>query len=104
MPSEPAMFGTDTLAMVMSSTAMKLAPASVMAASHSSAPFSGPLPAKAFSSSVISILPGIPAVSQSVASAAVAARVDGGFHRQPHLQRVRREFAGIQLDAYRHAL
>jgi hypothetical protein len=38
MPRPPAMLGTDTLAMVMSSTAMKLALASRMAASHSISP------------------------------------------------------------------
>src|SRR4029079_10126596 len=42
IPRLPAMFGTETLATVMSSTAMKFAAASTMAAIHSIGPFSGP--------------------------------------------------------------
>ena len=41
MPKEPAIFGTETLAMVMSKTAMKLALASTIAARKSMPPFSG---------------------------------------------------------------
>src|SRR5690349_15916865 len=98
MPSEPAMLGTDTLAMVMSSTAMKFAPARTMATSHSNAPLRGASPASAFSIAVI-------AFSRSnYRSTRVGARIDGRFHRQPDLQRLLREFGRIQLDAHRHAL
>src|SRR5262249_59534504 len=41
MPSAPEIVGTDTLAIVMSSTAMKFATASTIAASQSSGPLSG---------------------------------------------------------------
>src|SRR5262245_29737205 len=98
MPSAPAMLGTDTLAMVMSSTAMKFAPARTIASSHSIAPFRGASPDRAFSIAVITL-------SRSVyPSARVGAGVDRGFHAQAHLQRILRELLGIQLDAHRHAL
>jgi hypothetical protein len=42
IPRLPAMLGTETLATVMSSTAMKFAAASTMAAIHSIGPFNGP--------------------------------------------------------------
>src|SRR5262245_2425866 len=102
MPNAPAMFGTDTLAMVMSSTATKLAPARTMAASHSKEPLRGPLPASAFSSSVISFSP--EKIGYAVGSATVAAGVDGGFHRQAHLQWIGSQLACIQLNAHGHAL
>jgi hypothetical protein len=41
IPREPAMLAIETLAMVMSSTAMKLAIASMMAVSHRAAPCNG---------------------------------------------------------------
>src|SRR6185369_17242890 len=98
MPSEPAMLGTDTLAMVMSSTAMKFAPARTMATSHNNAPLRGASPASAFSIAVI-------AFSRSnYRSTLVGARIDGRFHRQAHLQRPLRELGCIELDAHRHAL
>src|SRR6476659_2922613 len=98
MPSEPAMLGTDTLAMVMSSTAMKFAPARTMATSHSMAPFKGASPASAFSMAVIWIS------LRNRLSTLLRARIDGLFHRQADLQRILRELGGIELDAHRHAL
>ena len=53
IPRLPAMLGTDTLAMVMSSTAMKFAPARTMAHNHSIAPLRGASPERAFSTAVI---------------------------------------------------
>src|SRR6185436_11403890 len=94
MPNEPAILGTDTLAMVMSSTAMKLAPASTMATSHSSAPLRGASPDSAFSNAVITIF----------LQSAAGAGIDGGFHRQAHLQRIRAQIGRLEPDAHRHAL
>src|SRR6185503_14445606 len=99
MPKLPAMLGTDTLAMVMSSTAMKLAPARTMATSHNIAPLRGASPASAFSNAVITI-----SLSSQWVSALVRTGVDGRFHRQAHLQRLGREFRGIQRDAHWYAL
>src|SRR5690242_2495827 len=79
MPSEPEMVGTETLAIVMSSTAMKFAVARTIAASHSVPPFSG---------WVTSVRPG----------------VDRDDHRQADLQRVRGQLALVERDADRHAL
>src|SRR5689334_14098292 len=83
MPSEPEMVGTETLAIVMSSTAMKLAVARTIAASQSILPFRG---------WAMSVRLGLPV------------RVDGDDHRQPDLQRMRGELALVQRDAHRHAL
>src|SRR5262245_66570135 len=91
MPSAPEMLGTDTLAMVMSSTSMKLAPASTMATSQSNAPLRGASPDSAFSKSVITIslvssLSTLVQVEARVLARELLrafARIDGGFHRQP---------------------
>src|SRR5689334_8312955 len=96
IPRLPAMLGTDTLAMVMSSTAMKFAPASTMATSQSIAPFRGASLFSAFSKSVIVISLSLLYLSTT--------RIDGRFHGQAHLQRPGRELGGIQLDAHWHAL
>src|SRR5581483_5591334 len=79
MPSDPEMVGTETLAIVMSSTAMKFAVASTIAASHSIPPFRG---------CFISVRLG----------------VDRHEHRQADLQRMRGEVRFIERDTYRHAL
>src|SRR5215510_14886689 len=98
MPKLPAMLGTDTLAMVMSSTAMKLAPASTMATSHSIAPLRGASPFSAFSNSVITLS------LSSIYLSTTTAGIDGRFHGQPHLQRPGRELGRVDADADRHAL
>src|ERR1043165_6526060 len=95
MPRLPAMFGTETLATVMSSTAMKFAAASTMAAIHSIGPFSGP-------SNEVPDMSSSPCEVES--RSAVRARIDRGRHRQADLQRQRRELGWIELNAHRHAL
>src|SRR5262249_8169550 len=81
MPSAPEMVGTDTLAIVMSSTAMKFAVARTTAASQSVAPCRG-----------------------CECSVWMAARVDRGSHGEADLQRTRGKLVGIELDPHRHAL
>src|SRR5262245_4121290 len=83
MPSAPEMRGTETLAIVMSSTAMKCAGARTIAASHSRPPVIGA--ARSFARSVCT-------------------GVDGGGHRQADLQRLAGELGGVELNAHRHAL
>src|SRR5262245_22316556 len=98
MPRLPAMLGTDTLAIVMSTTARKLAAAWTMAASQSMPPCSG---ASARAGVGVAADMMVVLVSRSVRR---VARVDRRGHRQPDLQRARGEFGGIELDAHRHAL
>src|SRR5262245_36023945 len=98
MPRLPAMLGTETLATVMSSTAMKFAAASTMAAIHSIGPFSGPsniLPVMCFSPCCV--------VGRASARLRLRTRIDRRRHRQADLQRPRRELGGIELDAHRYA-
>src|SRR5262245_98897 len=98
MPRLPAMFGTETLAIVMSRTAMKFAVASTIAASHSSPPFSGASPAIAFSSAVMTCY------SCARACSALLARIDRRVHGETNLQRPRGQLRRIQPDAHRHSL
>src|SRR6185437_15394911 len=85
MPKLPAMDAIETLAMVMSSTAMKLAIASSTATIQSAAPFSGASSAAAV---IVLLRPG----------------VDAGVHGKSDAQRTRRQFLGLERDADRHAL
>src|SRR5690606_36349251 len=84
----PAMCGTDTLAMVVSSTTMKLASASSTAAVISRVPCSGSGTARA---------------RPDIAFAS-AADVDVGGHRHADPQGVLLQLLGIEGDAHRHAL
>src|SRR5581483_4507724 len=79
MPSAPEMVGTETLAIVMSSTAMKFAVARTIAAAQSIPPFRGWF-------------------------MSVRLGVDGDHHRQADLQRVRGKLALVERNAHRHAL
>src|SRR6185503_15026523 len=81
MPSAPEIVGTDTLAIVMSSTAMKFAVASTIAASQRTAPCSG-----------------------WECSVCIAAGVDRGVHGEPDLKRARGKLVGVEVNAHRHAL
>src|SRR5215471_329113 len=94
MPRPPAMVGTDTLAMVMSSTAMKLALASRTAASHSLAPCSG----ASMVSCADMTLHSIDLVGVDLAD------VDRRGHRQADAQRMRRDLVARERDAHRDAL
>src|SRR5262245_24498413 len=94
IPRLPAMFGTETLATVMSSTAMKFAAASTMAAIQSIDPFSGPS----------NVVPDMCLPPEIACCSAARARIDRRGHRQADLQRTRGQLRRIQLDAHRHAL
>src|SRR4051812_15381787 len=91
--SPPAMCGTATLAMVMSSTTRKLAAASSRPPRISAPPCKGTGAAWALASDM-----GAPSAAGS------AAGVDHGLHRQAQPQRVDLQFLGIERDAHRHAL
>src|SRR5215469_18134542 len=88
MPRPPAIFGTDTLAMVMSSTAMKLALASSTAVSHRAAPRSGASMVGCADGCVDMALPSIGLGDDLVDD---LADVDGRGHRQADPQRMRRD-------------
>src|SRR5579862_743141 len=83
----PAMWGTETLTMVMSSTAMKLAIASTPIAATNARPLSGAGPALVL-----------------IASAAMVGlllrKTDLGGHGQAHAQRMLFQLLGIERDAH----
>src|ERR1700743_1805924 len=87
----PAMCGTETLTMVMSSTAMKLAIASTPMAAANAQPLSGAAPALVL-----------------IASAAIACllvrKTNLGRHRQADAQRMLFQFLGVDCDAHRQGL
>src|SRR5215469_6423846 len=87
----PAIWGTETLTMVMSSTAMKLAIARTPIAATNASPLSGAGPALLV-----------------IASAAIACllvgKTDLGRHGQTHAQRMFFQFLGIELHAHRKPL
>src|SRR5690606_30361951 len=85
----PAMCGTETLAMVVSSTTMKLASASSTAATISREPCSGSGTAR----------PGA-----DMDAAPLAADVDVGGHRHADPQGMLLQLLRIEGDAHRHAL
>src|SRR5215472_9303444 len=95
MPRLPAMFGTETFAMVISRTAMKFAPASTTAASHIASPVSGR------SGVVVGELMGrVPFPSAVLA----VGSVDRRGHGQANLERARRELVRIEANADRYPL
>src|SRR5262249_4352273 len=108
MPRLPAMLGTETLAIVMSSTAMKFAAASTMAAVHSMPPCRGAsAPWAVFEWADIVWAPGVRVawgLARVWCRSVRGAGVDRCRHRQPHLQRAFGEFGSVELDAHRHAL
>src|SRR6185312_4354958 len=83
----PAIWGTETLTMVMSSTAMKLAIARTPMAATNASPVSGAGPALVL-----------------IASAAMVRllvrKTNLGRHRQAHAQRMLFQFLGIERDAH----
>src|SRR5579862_3590975 len=88
--SPPAMVGTETLAMVMSSTTMKLPTASRKAASQSAPPCN------------VAGCAGAAAGTAWAAAMALAGRlgdVDVDVHREADAQRVRGQLLWIQRDA-----
>src|SRR5690242_10251220 len=93
IPRLPAIFGTETFAIVMSSTAMKFAAASTMAAIHSMPPCKGEFRCAGFSW-----------LDMTVPSARVLACIDRGGHRQPDLQGMRDKLVGIELNSHGHPL
>src|SRR5690349_23464792 len=88
------MLGTDTFAIVMSSTAMKFAAASTIAASHSIPPVSG-----ASNATAVCLV-----LDMSGLLVHAGTCVDRGVHREPDLQRTGSKLGGVELDAHRHAL
>src|SRR5690242_19289494 len=93
IPRLPAIFGTETFAIVMSSTAMKFAAASTMAAIHSMPSCKGEFRCNGFSW-----------LDMTVTSAFVVACIDRGRHRESDLQGVRHELPGIKLNAHGYPL
>src|SRR5689334_7664792 len=87
----PAIWGTETLTMVMSSTAMKLAIARTPIAAANARPLSGAGPALVL-----------------IASAAIVRllvrKTDLGDHGQAYAQRVLFQFLGIELHPHRQTL
>src|SRR5690242_10560980 len=87
----PAIWGAETLTMVMSSTAMNFAIAKTPIAAANARPLSGAGPALLV-----------------IASAAIARllirKTDLGRHRQPYAQRMLGQFLGVERDAHRQAL
>src|SRR5665647_477670 len=87
----PAIWGTETLTMVMSSTAMKLAIAKTPIAAANARPLRGAGPALLV-----------------IASAAIACllirKTNLGRHRQADAQGMLFQFLGIQRDAHRQTL
>src|SRR5690242_1475173 len=88
-PSAPAMLGWVTLAMVMLSTARKLAIARTMAPTHSMSPVSAGLSLWA-----------VGALDMMSSLSGLAAQVDLGGHRQTNAQRMGFEFGGVEADAH----
>src|SRR5262249_34932325 len=86
----PAMWGTETLVMVVSSTTMKLASARQTPATSRAGPVRG-------TGASIFGRAGDAASLMALASAA-GAGVDPRVHGQPHLQRVRLQLRGIDGD------
>src|SRR5512145_1683596 len=93
-PSEPAILGTATLAMVMLSTATKLAAASIRAATQSMPPLSGASAATGADGRA-----GLLELIAAPRSVLLAAGVDLGTHRQADLQRMGLQLSGVELDA-----
>src|SRR5579872_1094810 len=81
----PAMLGTETLAMVMSSTTMKLPTASRNPASSSAEPFSGIGSAEA---------------SEAIAGRPLAIGVDVDVHGEPDPERVLGQLVRVERDAH----
>src|SRR5579862_9829090 len=101
------MLGTETLAMVISSTAMKLASASVMTAITRAAPRS--VPSSAMEPPFLPEAPAGAAFASSAISASVGGRaglgdVDRGLHRQAHAQGMLLQLLGLHPDAHGQAL
>src|SRR5690348_1766677 len=94
MPSDPAMLGIETLAMVMSSTATKLALASRTAVSHRARPCSGAGAGAGSGKARVMAGP----------SAGLGLQVDAGGHRHADAQGAPGELGGVEGDAHRDAL
>src|SRR6185437_7023244 len=96
-PRLPAMVGIETLAMVESSTCMKVPSASAMEVIASSNPVigAGMAGADALSDMAGSWCPG---------GSVGAGDVDLGLHREPDAQGVLRQLPGVEVDAHRQAL
>src|SRR5450631_3036851 len=97
--SPPAMFGTETLVIVMSSTTTKLEMASRLPAIHNGVPLIGEnSPLCAFCAPAVSVV-------MAMSGRASAPRgVNDGGHRQAHAQWMRAQLLRIKRDSDRQAL
>src|ERR1700761_2234643 len=124
-PRLPAMVGSETLAMVVSSTCMKVPSAKAIAVIASCPPFSGgsaALPGALMSGAVLgqdaldqgigrgtAVVAGIAAhlvrqAHRADRGARSVGDVDARLDRQADAQRMRLELLGVERDAHRHAL
>src|SRR5450830_573864 len=98
------MVDTDTLAMVVSSTAMKLAAASSKPAPTSCAPCKGcRLASEKLEDMMACLLSGCGLDAGGVALV-LATDIDGDIHRQAHTQRLLLQFVAIDGNTYRQTL
>src|SRR6185437_12122687 len=96
-PRLPAMVGIETLAMVESSTCMKVPSASAIEVSASSIPVIGVMSPAGGAVSAMAQAPGL-------LGSARAGNVDGRLHGQPDPQGMADQFARVELDTHRQAL